>query len=332
MTDALKLDDKGKPLDPEAFDASITIMNGKDTYKLIDMINAINSANTDDEFMAVFNKYFDRNNYLTWLAINIVSGNKDTTTQNFFLLNPKYSDKFYFAPWDYDGAARDKYKYAKWELGISNWWDVPLHRKFIKIKQNRDDINKMVRYLREKYMSDEIIHQKMDSYRPIVEPFLQTSPDGDVLPYELWLEEFDKLRNQRISDILDWYFAEEGVPMSFWQSVEYVNGTLTIKWDESIDFEGDEIIYDLKVSPVSDLNMTNPIIYEKAISKDDPRIIYEDWGNFIYNKKIDLAPGNYYLKVVSYEKNNPAHYQVAFDKEVEVNDVGYHGYLEFKIE
>ena len=31
-------------------------------------------------------------------------GNRDTVNQNFALYQPKDSDKFYFLPWDYDGA------------------------------------------------------------------------------------------------------------------------------------------------------------------------------------------------------------------------------------
>jgi len=334
MQKELELDAKGKPIDPKAFDSVITIVNGKDTYKLINMLNAIHAAKTDEAFMKVFDRYFNRANYLTWLAVNIVSGNKDTISQNFFLLNPKYSDTFYFTPWDYDGAGRKPIKYALWEYGISTWWGVILHKKFLKIKKNRDDLDAMVYNIRNNYMSDAIIHAKMDKFRPIVEPFMLRSPDKDHLPHSRWEEDFTALRNTRIATNMWEYESQKGVPMPFWQSANYYdnNQTLKVTWDKSVDLEGDDILYNLQVTTFDDANFTKPFIDEQNISETDSRVIYESWGNFIYNKHLSLKPGHYYMKVISFEKDNPAHRQIAFDKEVEINDVKYFGVLEFKID
>ena len=333
MQDELQLDEKGKPLDPDAFNSVMTISNGKDTYKFIEMLNAIDAARTDEEFTKMFNRYFNRQNYLTWMAVNIVSGNKDTVSQNFFLINPKHSDVFYFTPWDYDGAARAPEKYAKWEFGVGTWWSIPLHKKFLRIKKNRDDLDVMVYNIRNNYMSDAIIAQKMDYFRTIVEPFMQTSPDGDHLSHSKWEAEFNILRDQRIAQNIWEYESEKGMPMPFWQSATYKNGTLHLTWDESIDFENDEILYNLQVTDYNDINFTHPFIDEYNISKEDPRVIYESWGNFIYDANITLQSGqHYYMKVVSFEKDNPAHYQIAFDKEVEVDDVKHFGVLEFKVD
>ena len=79
----------------------------------------------------LFAKYFDKSNYLTWMATSILMGNRDTVNQNFALYQPNGSDKFYFLPWDYDGsfgfedqpdikAANNLY--APWQLAASNWW------------------------------------------------------------------------------------------------------------------------------------------------------------------------------------------------------------------
>ena len=120
--------------------------------------------------------------------------------------------------------------------------------------------------------------------------------------------------------------------MPFWQLVEYddVNRTLHLEWDESIDLEGDAIAYTLKVA--SDANLTNLYVNETNITKEDPRITYESWGNFKYETNVTLPSGHYFMQVISYEVNNPTHYQIAFDKEVEVDDVKYFGLLEFKVD
>lgn len=61
-------------------------------------------ADDDTPFATTFNRHFDRNNYLAWLASAILLGNWDTVNQNFGLYQPLGGDRFYFLPWDYDGA------------------------------------------------------------------------------------------------------------------------------------------------------------------------------------------------------------------------------------
>jgi len=82
----LALDEDGKPINPELFDEIIEIENGKDHTKFVNMLQAIDNATTDAQFEVVFNKYFNRENYVTWMAINLVMANKDTVSQNFYLL------------------------------------------------------------------------------------------------------------------------------------------------------------------------------------------------------------------------------------------------------
>jgi spore coat protein H len=326
----LAVGENGRPLNPEAFDKIIEVENGKEQGKFIEMLNAINKKTTDNEFMDIFYKYFNEENYLTWLAINIITSNKDTTTQNFFLLNPKFSNKFYFLPWDYDGAGLKNNEYAKWELGLANWWEVPLHRKYMSIKENRDKIDAKVYELREKYFSDAVIHKKMDSFRTIVEPMIQSFPDAEHLSHERWLLEFNRLRNTHIATNLANYESQKGTPMPYWQSAKYIDGKLTLTWGESIDFEGDPIAYKLQVATNPDF--INPIISLDALTKESPDILFTDYGELQYTQEITLHPGKYYMKVIAYEVNNPQSYQIGFEKEVRFNDKDYFGVLEFIVE
>ena len=156
LNDKLALDEDGKPVDPEAFDTIIEVERGKDHTKLINMVDIVNKDLNEVEFEIFFNRYFNRENYITWMAINLVMANKDTVSQNFYLLNPLGSDTFYFLPWDYDGAGRETVKYSRWELGIGNWWGIPLHRKFLRVKKNRDDLYAMADKLRAVYITPKI--------------------------------------------------------------------------------------------------------------------------------------------------------------------------------
>jgi len=327
-TDALEIDEKGKPLHPEEFEEIIEPENGKDYSKLIEMLQAINKTRTDAEFTEEFNKYFDRNNYITWMAVNIVMANKDTVSQNFFLYNPLFTEKFYFMPWDYDGIGRETYKYAKWELGIGTWWGVPLHRRFLKIAQNRLDLDKMVDTLREKYITPQKIQGLLDQYKKVVEPFILSAPD-DYLGYDEWKTVFD-IQPQQVDINIKNYKDQIGSPMPFWQSSSYENGILKLKWEESVDFEGDKIVYDLYCADNPDFN--NSIVSVRGIDESTKDVNVSEWGEFTYEKSVDLTLGKHlFMKVVAREKENSAHWQIAFDKEVVIDDVHYFGLLEFVV-
>ena len=66
------------------------------------MLSDLNNYSVPIE--TTFPKYFDEENYFTWLAFQLLTGNVDTTSQNFYLYSPQNGDKWYFIPWDNDGA------------------------------------------------------------------------------------------------------------------------------------------------------------------------------------------------------------------------------------
>ena len=329
MTDALALDSKGKPINKAAFDAVLEMKNGKDRKKVIEMTQAVENAQTNEAFEEVFNKYFNRNNYLTWFALNILLDNKDTITQNFFLLNPALSDTFYFLPWDYDGIAFNRANAPKWSKGIANWWMSPLHRKFLMIKKNRDDLDKMIYHLRNTYVTDEKIHAMLDKYKPLVEPYVTRLPDSRYL-YGQWETDFNFIRNDLVPGSIKEYEETKGHPMPFWQYTEKINGKFYIGWDESIDLENDPLIYSLQIA--SDPDFNNTIINENNVDKNTSNIVIDPFtGSFLYQitDSSGLVKGhNYYMKVISREKNDSSHYQIAFNNEI----ANHPGVLEFKFE
>ena len=106
MTDAYLMTDEGKPVDEQWFNSKLKIKRGKNHKKIFEMITAVNNAsnNFSTDVMA---KYFNKNNYLSWLSVNFLFGHIDAVginADNFYLLNPKGKDTFYFLPWDYDEA------------------------------------------------------------------------------------------------------------------------------------------------------------------------------------------------------------------------------------
>jgi len=321
----LTLNAKGKPLYPEKFDAIIEQKRGKDTEKLVNMVNKLNTLYLNPtKFSKFFDKYFNRENYLTWMAINIIVSNKDTVSQNFYLLNPKNSDKFYFLPWDYDGSGYEVDKLAKYEKGIGFLWKVPLHRGFLSIKKNREQLTQKIAFLRATYFTDAKLQAKVNTYAPIVKSFIQKVPDNR-LDYQLWKDSVKNLVPQIGINVQN-YYKELGSPMPFWQGASYSDGILHLQWGRSVDLDGNKIIYDLKIA--TDMNMTNIVLQDFNIS-DTPTI---DSNTIDYDKKIALSSGHYYMRVIAKEENNTKNYQIAFDTAFDSQGEAHHGVLDFDIQ
>ncbi len=332
----MAIKENGKPVNKDTFESMIEPKNGpNDHRKLIEMIDKIYNSSSDKEFNKNFSYYFNRENYITWLAINIVVANKDTVSQNFFLYKPKHSDVFYFLPWDYDDIGQSVDQLAKWEIGISNWWDVPLHRKFLQIEQNRKDLDDKVTFLRDNYFQPSEIEQKVNQYKEILKSYVEVEPDTLNLDLDVW-EDSLKIISPQIDKNINAYRAEFGSPMPFWQTPITIDGVSRIWWDLAVDFEKDEIVYDLFIADNPDFE--NPLVVENNMSIKNGKIVQPDedtltYGEVYYNVLQKLPKGTYYSKIIAKELNTVEHrYQITFNKEVEIGQKKYFGVREFKVE
>ncbi len=81
--------------DEDDFEKIVGIENGGDHIELIDMLKDINNYFVSID--TVVTEHFEIDNYLTWLAVNILLDNRDTNTQNFMLYRPKNLENFLFS-------------------------------------------------------------------------------------------------------------------------------------------------------------------------------------------------------------------------------------------
>lgn len=139
-------------LDVEAMDTVISCRGREDNSRLLEAMDAVNDMSRD--INEVMDTYFDRDNYMEWLAFNLLMGNRDTTMQNYYLYSPLNGSKFYFIPWDgdaslmrYESSIEDGQPVANWEWGISNYWGIILHQRFLKNDKNREDLQAVVEVL-----------------------------------------------------------------------------------------------------------------------------------------------------------------------------------------
>lgn len=299
------------------FESILQIKGSEDHDKLLKMLDDVNDYKLD--INDVVDKYFNRDNYLTWMAVNILMGNIDTDAQNYFLYNPLNSEKFYFLPWDYDAAwgqqneesERTKGFTAKWQLGLSNYWGSVLHQRFFKDSKNVDALDKKIKEV-SKILNKQKIKELIDKYYPIVNANIKKSPDLNGLPWKI--ENFDK-KYQNLVNIpeqnKDTYYKNLENPMPiFLGDLTLENNFYEFTWDPSYDLQGDNLTYDFQISQSIDFSTT--YVEQKNLSNTAFKVAADQ-----------LKKGKNYWRVIV--KDSKGNTQIAFDRLKGEDDSWYNG-------
>lgn len=306
--------------------------DNKDHSQLIAMVNAVN--NESMAFEDTFDKYFDKANYLTWLASNVLMGNRDTINQNFGLYQPAGGSKFYFVPWDYDGAfgfenqpdqAAAGALYADWQKTIANWWGVPLHRRFLQDPKHLAELKLAVNEIYNAYLANDKIKTKVDRYKLLVRPYVEAAPDLTYLPLlsgsantplVQWTTEADRLA-VAVKTNHDLFLASLDAPMSFWQSAEFLPATnqLRLAWDAAVDLQGQAVSYTVQLATTPGF-APGSLVSTPVTTTDTSLTLTRP------------ADGIYYLKVTA--KDSAGNTQNAFDR-FDVGTAKYFGVSAYRV-
>ncbi|MGE5397282.1 MAG: CotH kinase family protein [Chitinophagales bacterium] len=302
-----------------AFETVLSIRSGDNHTNLLAMLDAVNDYNQD--INKVVDKYFDRNNYLTWMAANILMGNTDTQSQNFLLYSPAASGKFYFVPWDYDGAwgyttqlGIRKSWAAEWHSGLANYWGCVLHRRFFSDPDNVKALCDKVDEL-SKIINKKNTHTLLAGYYDTVSWCLARSPDLNGLPgtYQDFEKEYTRLESVPEENRRAFLKSLENPMPVYLGELASEYGKLVLNWDPSFDIQGDDLFYEIQIA--SDPGFTRVI--HKA---QTPQIKYA----------FSMLPaGTYYWKVVVHDSKG--HTQIAFDDFQDDSGNIYHGVKSFRV-
>lgn len=259
MSDALKnFDDPA--FDEAAFEAILSCKGRQDNQKLIDLVNRIADKSVD--INEIVGTYIDRDNYLTWLAYNILTGNSDTTVQNFYLYSPLNGDKWYFIPWDGDNILHWQEddlegltpSYGGWEHGVANYWGVLLHQRFLKDADNRQQLADKVEELYQTINPDTVNALARD-YDGVVRPYVLAMPDLYHLGNTP--EERDAILaglGDQLQQAYDLFQQSLHELMPFFMYEPLREGdTVTFRWEDAYDFDNQPITYRLTVGATPDL-------------------------------------------------------------------------------
>lgn len=288
--------------DLKKFEEILEIKGNDDHTKLINMLKVVNDYSIPIE--NILNDYFDMENIAYWMAFNLMVGNIDTQSRNFYLYSPQNIDRWYIIPWDNDGMLcrteykeKGRYDYEEWESGVSNYWGNVLFQRCLKSEQFRKALDDAVEDLRTMF-TPEYIDSIVKPYAELLKPLLYKGRDLTYMP--ITRAGYDRVVNGLNAEIADNYTRykeslEKPMPFYIGNPVEK-NEKYVVEWENSFDFNGEDVTYTFELS--RDLSFNNPIVKETDL--------------VIPTASFDKLPaGQYFMRVTS--KNKSGKIQYAFD-------------------
>lgn len=303
------------------FEKILKINASENHTKLLHMLDEVND--TSKNINEIVDTYFNRDNFLTWMATNILLDNIDTINQNFMLYSPSNSDIWYFLPWDYDGGwdsyaqnAKEAELRASWQHGISNYWGSLLQRRFFKDPTNVKQLSAKIEEL-SKIITKEQTDSFLNAYHPIITKFVYNAPDINTLPaggINFFENEYKRLSALPELKKKDYYTALEK-PMPIFLGVPEVKDLVTtFYWDQSYDLQGDELSYDFQISK-------DPQFTKLVEEKNGLKITHHEVSG--------LTKGTYYWRVII--QDSKGNKQIPFDEYTDVSDNNYFGMLAYNV-
>lgn len=308
----------------EDFETALSIREGTNHKKLLEMLEAVNDTTRD--FGEVFQTYFDEENYLTWMAFQFLVGNDDILNHNFIIYSPENSNTWYFIPWDFDGTLRfGEYKdvtdrpvslqsFQKLNMSI-------LHRRYFRMEGSLEKLEEKMRELLDTVITRERVSGLANSYKGVLEKTITLEPDLGLL--DMPPDEMFPYIDGLYDGILENYEVFKSAmvypaPMFVAQPERLADGSVKFAWEASYSYQGLPITYNLQV--FEDLNMEKLLVEQKNISET----------NWTMDNR--LAPGTYYLKVTAVDKQGHEQYSLEHVESPDLNNWYYKdGLLEFTI-
>lgn len=277
--------------DLNAFEQILEVKGNEDHSKLIAMLDDVN--NLSMPIQDTFQKYFDEENYFTWMAFQILTGNEDTASQNFYLYSPQNGSKFYFIPWDNDSAwaYEQKIRYEgncgdyNYESGISNYWGAVLHQRVLRVPEYREKLDAKMEELYE-MITPEQVAEMVREYSAVTFPYMSRMPDQMYLRLSMdHMEQVLELIPQEMENRYRLYKESLSRPMPFFLGEPVSNGTeITFQWDTAYDFDNEGVTYTFELA--------TDYLFQNMLDKQSGLV-------FATTTTKNLIPGQYFWRVTA---------------------------------
>ena len=288
--------------DLKKFEEILEVKGDDDHTKLIAMLEKVNDYSIPVE--QILEENFDMENIAYWMAFNLLMGNMDTQSRNFYLYSPQNVDRWYILPWDIDGmllrtehSLTGRLDYEYWESGVSNYWGNVLFQRCLKSATFRKALDDAMNDLRQA-LSEDLVNSYVKEYSELLKPYVYTGRDLIYAP--LTPEGYDTVVNGINAEMVnnyERYLESLEKPMPFYIGVpQKKDEGYTLEWDASYDLKGSDITYTFELA--TEYNFENPIVKYTDVS-----IPSADFGK--------LPAGQYFVRVMA--QNESGQTQSAFD-------------------
>lgn len=240
--------------DAQAFSEILETKTGEDHTKLLEMLDAVNNYTIPTE--EVLDTYFDTDNLTSYLAFNLLMGNEDSDAQNYLLYSPLDAKRWYYLCWDGDDSLaytedilrNNQWQGGEWTRGISNYWGVVLFNRALRLPSFRSLLSEKMELLHGT-ITQEKIASLIRKYRTVTDRFTSSLPDSEQMRETPQVREaiYEAMPGD-IEKNYQAYLLSLDKPMPFyqWEAAEE-GGELVLTWDESYDFDGEFLRYDVQL-------------------------------------------------------------------------------------
>jgi spore coat protein H len=303
--------------DKDMFSLLLKIRENPDNAKLATMLDEIN--NPSSNFPSVFQKYFDVDNYLTWVAMNLLLNNYDTMSRNYLLYSPSYSDKWYFLPWDYDKCMLSEESFMsrgmKDFFGLARYWGTTLHKRFFSDPAHVEMLDDRIEELYAIMMNQDWQSLTQNYTNTILSGFRnsldEVFDDTDADEIRVNIADFQN----RITFCYNLYYntKENPMPIFLGSPKQAEDQKITFNWSPSTDLQADRVYYEFSIF-TDYRNRTGSSIYREETSLTN------------ITPSVQLPNGIYFWSAVVFD--NKGNRQVGYDRYV-VTDAAGNSYIEY---
>lgn len=288
--------------DLKKFEEILEVKGDDDHSKLISLLEKINDYSIPIE--QILHDHMDMENLAYWMAFNLMVGNVDTQSRNFYIYSPQNVDRWYILPWDMDGmlfrtqyALMNREDYEHWESGVSNYWGNVLFQRCLKSEEFRRELDAAVLDIKN-ILNPELVDFYVDQYRELIKPYVYSGADLVYAP--LTPEEYDAVAdgiNLEIDDNYDRYLESLEKPMPFYIGTPRIQEeACVVEWEAAYDFDGEDVTYRFEISDT--YSFDNILVSRENLSIPMARFDM-------------LPPGQYFMRVEA--RNESGQTQYAFD-------------------